>query len=280
MTDGMQQSRPYPGDAAGSVMLRAAPSRPARPGEAGFSLIEVLAALVIMSLLLVAGSSVMRLVTSAGERGTRAAERGDMLGRAFAAIRNDLMHIERGIVKRNDKLSFAFSGSARSLSFLAVEPPFPTEPGSYTISYRVEGSDGAVRLVRARSVFDPASDKEGRPDRAKQPALGEAVEVLGGPYRIAFAYFDGTERRWLDAWRAPERLPQLIRLTLAPTAAGVAPVTPLVVRLRVDAETTCAGSTPPCGPRDGRLLPPPRTAVGSSDDAAPTVPTPGRAARP
>ena len=219
--------------------------------QSGFTLIEVLVAVAIVATMLGTVGTALRLMSDASGRGSRDVDRLDMVSRGLAAVRQDIARIERVVAVDRKGVRFAFEGERNQMSFVVVEPGYPSDPGSYTVTYSVRKYGGGAQLVRARDIYDP-----GR--RARRGVRDDAAEVvvLEGPYRFELSYLTqaGPRQQWSPRWNEPLRMPLLIRLEMTSTDPRVPSLPPLVTRLRVDAEATClAGANRTCTPRTGQL---------------------------
>jgi prepilin-type N-terminal cleavage/methylation domain-containing protein len=216
--------------------------------QAGVTLIELVVALTVVALTLAAAATGLRLLGRSGDRGTQLIARHDMLSRGVDALRRDIERLERVVRRRERDAEFVFHGDEKSLVFVAVEPPVPSEPGPYFILYSVEQGGNGGTLVRSRAPYD-GSAKDIRRLRTQ-----DDVVVLEGPFSLRFSYFERKEGqdRWVSRWRHRDRLPGLIRL-------DVGDLPPLVFRPRSDAEVGCVKDSPgSCSIRsDGVLVPPP-----------------------
>lgn len=204
-------------------------------GQAGATLVEVLAALAVVALTLVIAAGGMHLLGSSAGRGAQVVVRQDMFSRGTAVLRRDIERLERVIWKRGENLEFAFHAEATSLAFIVIEPPFPTEAGPYFVAYSIlQRPDGDV-LARSRAPFDSSIT-----NMRRVPAQ-EPVNVLEGHYRFRFGYLErkGGREQWVSQWSDAHRLPDLIRLEIAGLVEAARPITPIVFRPRIDAERTC-----------------------------------------
>ena len=179
-------------------------ARPSHP-EAGFTLVETLVALAVLALLLGTLATTLNVMGNAMRRGSRDIDRVDMIARGLAAVRRDMMRMERVVARDKTGTRFVFSGTRQSVSFVVVEPNYPAEPGSYQISYDVRGSGAAAELVRTRDAYEP----DRAPAKGKRDESSDVV-VLEGPYRFAFSFLerDGTRVRWVERWSNRRRLPR------------------------------------------------------------------------
>jgi general secretion pathway protein J len=218
--------------------------------EAGFTLVELVAALIVIALTLGSVVTAVRLLGLSGERGARVIARQDMLSRGVDVLRRDIERLERVMRKREDALEFVFDGDEKSLTFVLIEPAVPSRPGPYFIFYYVEQGEGSNALVRGRVPYD-AMAKDIRRLRPQ-----DEVSVLEGPYDFRFAYLlrEGGQESWIPRWLNHDRLPALIKLEMVGRGRA-ADLPPLVFRQRIDAEQGCIkDKAGPCTLRSGGAL--------------------------
>lgn len=202
-----------------------------RAGEAGVTLIELVAALVVVALTFAVAGSSFRFLARSGDRGTELIARHDMLSRGIDAMRHDIERLERVAWKRGRNSEFVFSGDSRGFTFVGVEPPFPTQAAPFFLIYTIDRRKDWGVVVRSRAPFDAGA-------KDLQKVRGEDdVTVLEGPYTFRFSYFERKEGRdrWVPRWSERDRLPELIRLEIS----GAGAIAPVVFRPRVDAELSC-----------------------------------------
>lgn len=226
-----------------------------RAGEAGFTIIEIVVAIGLVGLVLALSATAHRVISGAGLWGARTVDRLDMTSRSLAAMRRDLQRIERAVGQTGAARDrFVFVGDKQAVSFVVIEPPYPTEAGAYQVSYRVRRTKEGAQLLRARRLYDPDRRPSGRDD---DTASDDAVVVVEGPYAMTFSYLDrqGDRSKWGDRWSQPRRLPALIRFEAKSQAAGVPNLPVLIVQPRIDAEIACLNEGARlCTPRTGGVL--------------------------
>jgi general secretion pathway protein J len=205
--------------------------------QSGVTLVEIVVALAVIALALALAATGLKLLAHSGERGAAVIARHDILSRGLDVLRRDIERLERVVWKRGERAQFAFHGDAARLAFVAIEPPFPTEPGPYFIVYSIRQSPGSAVLTRERAPFQPSA-----PDILRLPTQ-DAVALIEGTYRLRFLYLDrkGGRDRWLAHWPDPARLPSLIALEITGEAHGPGgtAMPPVIFRPRIDAELTC-----------------------------------------
>ena len=207
------------------------------PGNRGFTLLELLISLTLLSVIAVLVFGALRLGVRAWEKGeatieTRQRERivMDLLQRQMASMAWPVMVKDPGG-------AFAFRGDEKSLSFLSSVALVPgNEYGMVYAKYEVreeeEGDRESLFLFEKNRVF--------LPDPANPAAVAEEDfhELLPGFYRISFAYLkqgeEGPEPQWQSAWD-PEmdgKAPLAVRVSLT-EEESLPPVT-VVARVTVD----------------------------------------------
>lgn len=212
---------------------------PASRREAGFTLIEVLAGLVLASLILVSLNMAMMAVgkgvdhtrVSLGEQAELGAAT-DIFGRDVARIAKI-----RRPAKPGEFAGYVFDGRADSMVYPLREDEGLTAPGLYLVRLSVRQKDGVSSLLRERSPFDPAK-------AGAMPKWQDPVVLLTGPYDIALAYRAqrSGQREWSDSWQAAEAMPEQVRLTVTNRATGRLRVPGFVQSLAIDSEVDCAGN--------------------------------------
>lgn len=203
-----------------------ASSRP----DSGFTLIEVVVALAILSLLM----AMMPGAFALGQRAwstTQRIERDDLRAAGRTFIEQRLTEALPVLVAdATGQRQFGFRGAPHHLMFVAPSSSGPTGGGLYRFELEVERTRAGDELVLGQSpVTAPAS----------VAATDTPRVLLDGAAGLRFRYFgqsaDDGDRRWHDAWPQSDRLPELVELSQSPD--GVASATPpfrtLVVALRL-----------------------------------------------
>lgn len=172
----------------------------------GFSLVEVLVALALFSLLFLVISDGLALSVRALDRVEVAADRLEIRRSLDMALRRQIETMHPGAGGTGVQARIEFDGDTTRMSFLNLGPP--GAPGLARLRLRLDDSAGERRLVLERF---PAIGGVGRP-------ASEAVILAGGVRRFALAYYGvlppETASRWHEAWRAAPALPELIRVTI------------------------------------------------------------------
>ena len=211
----------------------------ARASEAGFTLIEVLAGLVLASLILVSLNMAMSAVGKGTDHTRRSLGEQSELGAAVDIFSRDVARIAkiRRAAKPGDFAGYVFDGRSDVIIYPLREEEGLADPGLYLVRLSVQSKDGRTSLVRERAPLPKG-------DTAALPQWRDAVELLSGPYDIEFAYRAqrSGQREWNGSWQATEAMPEQIRLTITNRATERLRVPGFVQSLAVDSEVECAGN--------------------------------------
>lgn len=213
---------------------------------AGFTLLEVLAALVLLALLLVGVYSGIRTATHSVRSGTAAIERIDQMRSAQQFLRRELAQsLTQPISHTDHGEPIYFEGSAREMRYVAPLPGYLGKLGPQLQRLQlVDDGHGGLRLELSLALLPP----DGQPP---QP-LGEPQVLLDHIKAGSFTY-RGVDRQgaalpWSPAWADGRLLPQLVRVELQ--VLGTVDWPQLDVPLRVN---PAQAGLPQLGPRGGSL---------------------------
>jgi len=206
----------------------------ARRPAPGFTLVEVLVALAVLSLLLVALYAGLRGAARSWERAEAQAARSEALRVTEAFLRRYLERALPLLRRREGRWQVLFEGEPDGLRFATVMPAHLGGGGIYEVSLTVEDGEEGPALELARRLLHPDLDEldveelpRGLADRS---VLVEGVEALELAYLGAER--PGMSPRWSERWTAPRRLPDLVRVRLV--RAGGEPWPEILIRPHVD----------------------------------------------
>jgi general secretion pathway protein J len=215
--------------------MNGAAATPSRDPEAGFTLMELLVAITLLSLLSLVLTSSLRFGLTAWARGTDHAERvdhglivQDFLRRAIGDAYPYFLSTDptRGTGRVD------FVGTAQSLRFLSPAPIALGGRGRVRFEVSVDRNGGRSDLVVASAP--ELADSTSTPERKILMPDVEAIEL---------AYF-GKRRsdraaNWHDAWAEEPALPQLVRLKVRLRSGDTRAWPDLVVAPRITADVSC-----------------------------------------
>ena len=199
--------------------------------QRGFTLLEVLGALVLLALLLVAVYGGVRSAIHGVRSGNAAINRIDQIGSAQRFLRSELAQALAQPIGHDDRGEpIYFVGNAHEMRYVAPLPGYLGRLGPQLQVLRlVDSGHGDQRLELQLSLLPP----DGQPPRP----LGEPQVLLDHIAKGSFGYRgrDALNRLlpWSSDWPDGSRLPQLVRIRLQ--AQGGDDWPELDVPLRVDA---------------------------------------------
>jgi general secretion pathway protein J len=215
---------------------RAAPS-----GERGFTLIEMLVALVVLALIMTLLASGARLLRGTGERlgdATAAMAEVSLVTTLLQARLGDAVAVNVGPAGRSVA---GFDGTAERLRFLSLA--LAIEPGEPMVAMEIARDEaGGLVLTRAEvAASDPGFATLNDPARAVRRMLAVSVGDL------ALAYYGqkagAASPAWHDDWQEQASLPRAVRLDLVHARLDLPPI---IVPIRQTMGALCP--TPEGGP--------------------------------
>lgn len=200
--------------------------------RAGFTLVELLVALTIGSLLVVSAVSATRALTDTRAAVERRAERSAAARTALETIVAALRNVRRDPIERQSVIVGYSGGAGRGhdrIDLLVISDrrcrPEGNESDQYEVSFRLESMAGR-RLPALMCRTDHALDEH--PDDG-----GLVTVVAEGIVGLTFEYLSGEE--WLIEWPAlSTRPPEAVRVTVRAATvedAETGPSAPSVVVL-------------------------------------------------
>jgi len=173
---------------------------------AGFTLIEALAATVLMGMVLTALATITAQWLPSWNRGFSRTQRAEMLDVALERLVADLSAAE--LVSPSRKSTHPlFEGTELAVTFVRSAVGPSTRPGLEIVRIAETADGQGPALVRARMPFVPAEAS------AERSHFADPVVLLRAPYRASFSYA-GQDRVWKSTWLDARELPSAVRLTI------------------------------------------------------------------
>ena len=205
----------------------------------GFSLMEVLAALALLTIVLLDVYSGISTATRIVRSGSTAIERMDEIRSAQTYLRGELAQaLVIPFGQNDDGDPLVFAGDDRSFRFVAPMPGYLSRlgPQLHTVSLVDDGQAG-LRLEVVLAMLPP--------DGGEPQPVGEPEVLLRGIRKGAFAYRglddQGKPGDWQEQWTDNRRTPSLVRVQLETEGNVAFPA--LVAPLRIDASASRNGFT-------------------------------------
>lgn len=182
-----------------------------RAGEAGFTLIEVLIATLLMTVILGALATVTAQWLPNWNRGMARVQRAERLAIGLERIAADLSVAEMMPINGDAKRPL-FEGAELSVTFVRTAVGPNTRPGLEIIRLIEKADAQGLALVRERVPFAPMpSDAQLR--------FADQVVLIRSPFRVSFSYA-GPDQVWQKEWRGQKQLPDMIRISVRDIASG------------------------------------------------------------
>jgi general secretion pathway protein J len=203
--------------------------------RAGFSLVEVLAALAATVLVIGAFSPFAAQLVASWGRGARTAEFVDMATTAFARLDRDLRGTVPLFITRGEETSMVFRGGPGYVLFASATGFGPGREGIELVSLAVEANAAGVSLIRRHAPLGTSPDGQG---------FRDPVVLFTGRYRFNFAFVDDAGKRSAE-WVNRPAMPRRVELSILD--ADGRPALPAAVSFAVPADypAACLASDPP-----------------------------------
>jgi general secretion pathway protein J len=206
-------------------------ARARRADEAGFTLIEVLMATLLMTVILSALATVTAQWLPNWNRGMARVQRAERLAIGLERIAADLSVAEMMPINGDARVPL-FEGAELSVTFVRTAVGPNTRPGLEIIRLIEKADDQGLALVRERTPFAPM------PEDA-QIRFADQVVLIRSPFRVTFAYA-GPDQVWQPAWRGQKQLPDMIRISVRDVATGQVLAVSSATAVHVNAPAECA----------------------------------------
>jgi prepilin-type N-terminal cleavage/methylation domain-containing protein len=208
----------------------------------GFSLVEVLAALAIASVIIVAAGVLVHNVALSFDRGTRGVSEGERLILAIERLAADIGSTRFVQRKGEGSTALAFIGESARIVFVGIGGVTRNHGEEEVVNLSVEQEGDVTRLVRRRAPwFGPRT-------RFEELELGDPVILLEGKYLISFAFGRVTQNSalaWSDAWKGQVTLPRFVRMIIRDPVTGSDLLGETEFVIRAETSIGCARSGSP-----------------------------------
>jgi general secretion pathway protein J len=212
--------------------MSTAPRR-APAGEAGFTLIEVLLATLLMTVILGALATVTSQWLPNWNRGIARVQRAERLAMGLDRIVADLSVAEM-IPVNGDAKTPLFEGSELAVTFLRTAVGPNARAGLEIIRLTEKADSQGLAMVRERGPFlTMPTDAQIR--------MVDQVVLIRSPLRVSFSYA-GPDQVWQPEWRGQAQLPDMIRVTVRDSTTGQVLAVSRATPVHVNAPAECVRS--------------------------------------
>jgi len=199
-----------------------------RARATGFTLIEVLIAMVLLVAGLALAFATLGAATRTAARGEAMADRSERMRSVEGFLRTRLTGA-RPIpfdIDQSRALAVRFIGERERMRFVADIPDYLGRGGPYLHDFKVEDAGNGVRMTLALSMVQAGKTVEEPDPRPPEMLVDNLREVR---FRYRSLDQDGRLGDWLDTWEATEQLPLLVEVTMIDRDGAAWP--PLIVSL-------------------------------------------------
>lgn len=181
-------------------------------GAKGFTLVELLLAITLMSILLGLTYTGLRAATRSSERGEKMLAAGGEMRASHQFIRrqlNQMLPLPFDVTDDADELRIVFVGDARTIQYVAPMPGYLGSGGPQVqLIELINGDDGVLQFSHA---LLQGYEDERLFDRDPVVLL---ENVRSGGFEFLGLDEDGEPTDWTSSWDEPELLPVAVRLNL------------------------------------------------------------------
>ena len=229
-------------DMKSAIMKPAVMKRVGMNRAAGFTLLEVLASLVLLALLLVGVYSGLRTATHSVRSGTAAVARIDQIRSAQQFLQRELAQSMAQPISHNERgENVYFEGSEHELRYVAPLPGYLGKLGPQLQSLKlVDDGHGNSSLVLSLALLPP----DGQPPKALGDPQVLLDHIRGGSFSYRGVDVQGNAVPWSAIWPDGRLLPLLVRVELQPAGNYDWPLLEVPLRVNPAASGAQAGLQP------------------------------------
>jgi len=178
----------------------------------GFTLLEVLASLVLLALLLIGVYSGLRTATHSVRSGTAAVQRLDEIRSAQQYLQRELAQSMAQPIRKNEQgEAIYFEGSAREMRYVAPLPGYLGKLGPQLQRLQlVDQGQGDSNLVLSLALLPP----DGQPPKPLGDPQVLLEHIRGGSFTYRGVDTQGHPVPWSAQWQDGRLLPLLVRVQL------------------------------------------------------------------
>lgn len=208
--------------------------RPPTSQCAGFTLVEALAATLLMSMILAALAMISGQWLPNWDRGAVRLQRAESLTFGLDRLTDDLGAAEFISADGQDKAPL-FIGTAQAVVF--VRTTLAPNAGTGLDVVRIAQIDDApgLAVVRSTAPLPIGASASGHGGLL----FSDPVVMLRAPYQLTFSY-GGPDRVWRDSWQGQPQLPRAMRVLLRDSATSTVMAASTVAIIHAELPARCS----------------------------------------
>ena len=222
--------------------MRAAVTAPMKRAARGFTMIELMIALVLLSLMSAVLFGSLNLAGRSAEAGTAKAESTSGMRLAGEYLRTQLAAQHPQRMHKIQEFPLLFGGDADQLRYAAAMPGRVGLGGVWYYRLKLATVEGRQKpsLILERTIPDVnALDMPEFVDADRSVLADDIKELKIAYYGVNTGASVDEAPTWRDKWDDPQNLPQLIRVDVTPEKGNAWPT--LVIAPREAPEAGCRG---------------------------------------
>jgi general secretion pathway protein J len=210
-----------------------------RSGEAGFTLIEMLIATLLMGLILGALATVTAQWLPNWNRGMARLKTDERFAFGLSRMVADLS-VAEAVPASNAAHLPLFDGAELGVTFVRTAVGPNTRPGLEVVRFREASDRDGPQMIREHALYTPS-------DGDTLLRFTDPVALIGPPFRLTFAYA-AADGAWHSTWHNLVELPRSVRITVrdAITQQTLALSTAALVHVDTPAECAKDGKVEQC----------------------------------
>ena len=212
--------------------------RSSRSASSGFTLLEVMLAIVLLALLLAGTWGAIRTAVHAMHSGEAAIDRTNRLRVAEEFMRHQISRILPLAYGSDDSTgsNYVFEGQGNYMRFVAPMPGYLSKGGPYVQTLKLERARGGGMALVFTDAMLNGFDLEDQKAGATEPAV-LLDQIQDGKFEYRTLDDQGELTDWSDQWDDPSVTPVMVRIRIAmrPEARVVFPDMEIPLMLDVGA---------------------------------------------